>query len=437
MFPLIMSIALAVLTAFFSPSPGWSATYYVDRNNTASNDTNPGTETQPWRTIQRAANVMVAGDTTYVKNGTYNEAVSIARSGTSAARIAFVAYPGHKPVVDGTGKVPSWRGCFYAGDTSKGYDYVTIDGFELKNSAYYGIRATGSRYWIVRNCSIHDDAKGGILFDSTDGAVISHNDVYATGWNGISIMGGGNSTVEYNRSYNNLSHSGINIITNHTIGDVAFYYNNVVRYNIVYRNYHGLYARNQINMKIYGNLFYDNDQNGGYAGIFLHYGDGTSSNFVSNSSVYNNTIVGQPYGIVNQAFQYVTIKDNIIYYPTTGPLRLTVANQTVDYNIYYGKDYSSKGPHDRYVDPQFVDPAAKNFNLKSTSPALGTGEGGVNVGAYPLPVAGPGTGSTGGTGGDTGGTGGTGGGTGGTGDNTTTTIKNPKSPANLGIKKLY
>lgn len=44
--------------------------YYVAKNG---NDSNPGTESQPWRTIQKAAETLVAGDTVYIKAGTYNE----------------------------------------------------------------------------------------------------------------------------------------------------------------------------------------------------------------------------------------------------------------------------------------------------------------------------------------------------------------------------
>lgn len=43
-------------------------TYYV---SPSGNDKNPGTETQPWQTIQKAADTLVAGDTVYIKEGFY------------------------------------------------------------------------------------------------------------------------------------------------------------------------------------------------------------------------------------------------------------------------------------------------------------------------------------------------------------------------------
>jgi hypothetical protein len=55
--------------------------YYVAKNGSNGN---PGTITQPWLTIQYSANKVVAGDTVYVRSGTYNEQVFISRkSGTA------------------------------------------------------------------------------------------------------------------------------------------------------------------------------------------------------------------------------------------------------------------------------------------------------------------------------------------------------------------
>ena len=51
-------------------------TYYV---STSGSDNNAGTLSKPWRTIQKAANVAVGGDTVLIRGGTYNERVD--RSG--------------------------------------------------------------------------------------------------------------------------------------------------------------------------------------------------------------------------------------------------------------------------------------------------------------------------------------------------------------------
>ena len=54
--------------------------YYVA---TSGNNSNSGSESQPWRTIQKAANVLANGDTVFVTAGTYNESVSVTRPGIS------------------------------------------------------------------------------------------------------------------------------------------------------------------------------------------------------------------------------------------------------------------------------------------------------------------------------------------------------------------
>lgn len=70
----------------------------VDRHvSTTGLDTNPGTFAQPWRTIQKAASLVVAGDTVFIRGngGVYTERVSISsRDGTVAQPIVFKTYPG-------------------------------------------------------------------------------------------------------------------------------------------------------------------------------------------------------------------------------------------------------------------------------------------------------------------------------------------------------
>jgi hypothetical protein len=59
-------------------------TYYV---STSGNDANPGTQAAPFRTIQKATNTAVAGDTVIVNAGTYNEVVSAGSSGTGTSNM--------------------------------------------------------------------------------------------------------------------------------------------------------------------------------------------------------------------------------------------------------------------------------------------------------------------------------------------------------------
>ena len=58
-----------------------NSSFYVA---TTGNDSNLGTQTAPWRTVQHAADTARAGSTVYVRGGIYEELVSINVSGTRA-----------------------------------------------------------------------------------------------------------------------------------------------------------------------------------------------------------------------------------------------------------------------------------------------------------------------------------------------------------------
>ncbi len=88
-------LALSLLT-----STANAAIYYV--SPTGSN-ANPGTQAAPFLTIQKGHDVAVAGDTIYVRGGTYNVSteITLTRDGVSGKPISLLAYPGERPVIDG------------------------------------------------------------------------------------------------------------------------------------------------------------------------------------------------------------------------------------------------------------------------------------------------------------------------------------------------
>jgi len=104
-------------------------TYYV---STSGNDNNAGTLSAPWRTIQKAANTVKAGDAVQVRAGTYNEIVTMKTSGNATTGyITFQNYPGESPIVDGTGLAAGGQtGLFSLEGT---FNYIIIQGFEIRN----------------------------------------------------------------------------------------------------------------------------------------------------------------------------------------------------------------------------------------------------------------------------------------------------------------
>src|SRR6266446_8721989 len=79
----VMKQLLLVLVLIMFPVLAQSATYYVAQSG--GNNSNPGSQSAPFQTIQKCANVAGAGDTCLVRAGTYRETVRPANSGVTFA----------------------------------------------------------------------------------------------------------------------------------------------------------------------------------------------------------------------------------------------------------------------------------------------------------------------------------------------------------------
>ncbi len=64
-------------------------------------DAHDGSEARPWRSVQKGAEQLVAGDTLYLRGGVYYEHVVVTRGGTLDRPITIRAYPGEVAVLDG------------------------------------------------------------------------------------------------------------------------------------------------------------------------------------------------------------------------------------------------------------------------------------------------------------------------------------------------
>jgi hypothetical protein len=105
-----------------------NTSYYVAN---AGNDSNPGTKSAPWKTIQHAADTVHAGSTVYVRGGTYEELVRINVSGNASdGFITFRSYPGETAVLDAGHFTPKDRQGVV---TIQNQSYVRIEGFEIRN----------------------------------------------------------------------------------------------------------------------------------------------------------------------------------------------------------------------------------------------------------------------------------------------------------------
>lgn len=81
----------------------FSRTYYVDQSHSQASDRNPGTTDRPFRTINRAAELLQPGERVVVAEGVYREWVHPARGGTDPEHmISYEAEAGASVVIKGS-----------------------------------------------------------------------------------------------------------------------------------------------------------------------------------------------------------------------------------------------------------------------------------------------------------------------------------------------
>ena len=119
-----------------------ACTYYVAPDGS---DAGAGTQSDPWRTFQHAADTAQAGDTVCFRGGTYpvDEDIHLSQSGTAGAVITFIAYPGsganpETPVLD-RGRSQGSGLLVLDQYTS----YLRISGFTLRGFTIWGMEFSG------------------------------------------------------------------------------------------------------------------------------------------------------------------------------------------------------------------------------------------------------------------------------------------------------
>src|SRR4051812_40928693 len=131
---LITRLLPCALIAALSTHTVFARDYYVAKTGA---DSNPGTLAQPFLTIQRAANVMTAGDTVYIRTGVYREIVRPANSGVPGAPITFQPYNDEAVTVSGADQIAANSWAIHSGniyktvlnwDMGEGANQIFLDG---------------------------------------------------------------------------------------------------------------------------------------------------------------------------------------------------------------------------------------------------------------------------------------------------------------------
>lgn len=195
-------LMLSVALLLFAFQLGSAATYYVDRDHSSASDSNPGTLEGPWSTIQHAADTAVAGDTVYIRAGTYNEHVYVEQSGEASSYIVFAAFPGETPIIDGTGVTESQNGVVVD------KPYIKLVGLEVCNWDENGIWAENAAFLNISDCVIHNVAYGVGLADGTHDFVLNRVEAHHFDLYGFDVSPSGGADC-YNGTFNDcVAHTG-------------------------------------------------------------------------------------------------------------------------------------------------------------------------------------------------------------------------------------
>jgi parallel beta-helix repeat protein len=164
-------------------------TYHVA---VSGNDNNSGNQSQPWKTIQKAAATMKAGDTVLIHAGTYDEKVTPINSGTEGKYITYQNFGDGEVIIDAQGGARSE--CIEV--TNKAY--LRFIGLHLRNAGYQDLNAAfaafaGSHHLILDHITA-ENSRFGIMLK---GSNTSLEDPEKT----VGFVTITNSTVKNNAAY--------------------------------------------------------------------------------------------------------------------------------------------------------------------------------------------------------------------------------------------
>ncbi len=295
-------ITMALLCSF-----GSAATYYV---STAGSDSNPGTQTAPFRHLTKgAATATQPGDTVIVMDGTYdnegvvepNFVVTLYYSGTPGNPITFKAQNRGKAILDSmnTSTTTTCNGAA-AYFNLHNAAFIVIQGFVIQRGCDSGIQSNDAAHDIV------------IKWNEIRN-IANHTVTDQIGRDGIYV-----NSSEYNFTFDGNSWHDIG----RTDGQTLLHFD------------HGIYSHGQ-NMTIINNLFYNNNR-----GWAIQLADGASNWLVANNTFAFGCANGEAGHIMFWGNNSgITVRNNIFYNPNSSALvryQATVTNSPFDHNLIYG-----------------------------------------------------------------------------------------------------
>ncbi|MCC6815119.1 MAG: right-handed parallel beta-helix repeat-containing protein [Saprospiraceae bacterium] len=303
---------LILILYAFSLSFLQSKNYHI---HPLGNDNNDGSSfNKAFLTIQKATNIVVAGDSILVYDGVYKGFDHFYKnSGTESNPIVYFA-KGKNVVIN--------QSCGRGGDglNIEGNHFIEVNGFkvqfipDISGGGEDGIRVVLSDHIIVRNCEV-DSCYRGIFTGYTDYFLAEFNICKRSfGEHGIYVSNNSDHVIlRHNICLNNRKAAGIQLNPDLSSGSPGLSYDISIYNNICYGNRIGLNLQGIYHSFIYNNLIYNNGLSGGGNGVTFFLGDAATG--CNDVKFYNNTIVvpsSSQWGILAVESDSLQIFNNII-----------------------------------------------------------------------------------------------------------------------------
>ena len=153
---ILIICSLVIFAGLLTSSELFAKTIYV---STTGSNSNSGTITLPYLTITYAVSKAVAGDTIYVRGGTYTDTtkISISKSGTSTSKYYLLAYGSERPLLNFSAMVESSSNRAFSLSGS----YWYIKGIDIKGAGDNGMYVSGS-YNTIEYCTFSYNRDSGL-----------------------------------------------------------------------------------------------------------------------------------------------------------------------------------------------------------------------------------------------------------------------------------
>jgi len=313
-------------------NPCFSVNYYVA--NSGKDNQSGLSLVNAFQTLRKSTEVVKAGDTVFVQEGTYSGFDLRDVYGTSTKPVVYKAMNSNVIINQKGSKRDD-------GINIEGCDYIVVDGFTVKDitGSGNGIRVVVANHCTVRNCWCDHNAERGIFTGFTNDILIEYNRCSnSVAEHGIYVSNSSDRPIiRYNECWGNNC-IGIHLNGDLSMGDDGIISDAQIYCNLIHDNNRaaGINMDGVENPVIYNNIIYDNHQ---AQGIALFQQDGAI--VTHGAKIYNNTIVVPDdgrWGILLQegAQQNTEIYNNIIISQHSWRGCISAENMTglkSDYNI--------------------------------------------------------------------------------------------------------